>query len=232
MPQFFKWLNWNLLSGIHLFLVLSCKSSDTDNLRNVLRQQSPKTFTPKLHFTWKISSLWDSNECSFSLRFLKSQRATVYSKTKTKKKKPMSQNEDGLDISDLALQNVERKRAAPPYLQSQWPGWTRCRGWRTDSWPLQCERPLRDWAWRYYWTVCPSCTYNRGKVLRWRGKKKKKKTGRFCAAELLTSWVSGHRLLIQRGTHGEGARKHPPQRQYGLWKWSWHPRSFPPWELC
>lgn len=31
------------------------------------------------HWTWKISSLWDSKECNFNLRFLKSQSATVLS---------------------------------------------------------------------------------------------------------------------------------------------------------
>ena len=30
------------------------------------------------HWTWKISSLCDSNECNLSFRFLKSQRATVW----------------------------------------------------------------------------------------------------------------------------------------------------------
>lgn len=34
-------------------------------------------FKQEEYFTWKISSLCDSKECSFSFRFLKSQRATV-----------------------------------------------------------------------------------------------------------------------------------------------------------
>jgi hypothetical protein len=34
------------------------------------------------HWTWKISSLCDSNECSFSFRLRKSHRATVLSKNR------------------------------------------------------------------------------------------------------------------------------------------------------
>ena len=31
-----------------------------------------------------------------------------------------------------------------PYQQILWPEWTRCRGWRTNSWPLLCELPQCD----------------------------------------------------------------------------------------
>lgn len=163
-------------------------------------QELTKTFTLTLHFTWKISSLWDSNECSFSLRFLKSQRATVYKKQTNKKNANssisyccMSQNGDRLSIRATMLRKMFRgKRAAPPYLQSQWPGWTRCRGWRTDSWPLQCERPLHGWASRYYWTACPSFTYNREKVLGWEKTNKKTSQQILCcwAAHIMSFWSS------------------------------------------
>lgn len=127
--------------------------------------------------TWKISSLCDSKEWSFSLRLRRSQRATVWV-TKGERKHlsngksiktfldycPVWNTLLGHVICDLStsfpplcttLKHLmwdsgrtdlmyffdKHKKRYRPCLQSQWLGWTRCRGWRTDSWPLQCGRP-------------------------------------------------------------------------------------------
>lgn len=87
----------------------------------------------------------------------------------------------------------------PPYLQSQWPGWTHCRDWRTDSWPQLCGHPLHGWAWRCGSTTCPSCAriYKSTSVER-----QFELNNNFCLSwviivcfvlKLLTSWVSGRR---------------------------------------
>lgn len=55
------------------------------------------------------------------------------------------------------------KKDTSPYLQSQWQEWTRCKDWKTGSWPQQCGRPLHGWAWRCCWTACPNCSKNRQK---------------------------------------------------------------------
>lgn len=87
----------------------------------------------------------------------------------------------------------------PPYLQSQWPGWTHCRDWRTDSWPQLCGHPLHGWAWRCGSTACPNCAriYKSTSVER-----QFELNNNFCLSwviivcfvlKLLTSWVSGRR---------------------------------------
>lgn len=44
-----------------------------------------------------------------------------------------------------------------PCQQNQWPEWTRCRGWSSNSWLQQCERLLRGWLWTCCWIECPIC---------------------------------------------------------------------------
>lgn len=44
-----------------------------------------------------------------------------------------------------------------PCQLTPWPGWTHCKGWRTDSWPLRCGRPQCDWPWSCCLTLCPIC---------------------------------------------------------------------------
>lgn len=58
------------------------------------------------------------------------------------------------------------QKADPLYLLSQWPVWTRCRDWRTGSWPQRCGRPLHGWAWRCCWTACPNCSKTKGTIVR------------------------------------------------------------------
>lgn len=112
------------------------------------------------------------------------------------------------------------KKDASPYLQSQWQEWTRCKDWKTGSWPQQCGRPLHGWAWRCCWTACPNCSKNRQKAPV--SGRNVKLNNNFVFNEsslrLLTSWVSGHLPQIQRAIRGEGAMRRPPPQQCGLWR--------------
>lgn len=92
--------------------------------------------------TWKISSLCDSNEWSFSLRFRKSHNATVCGRAIKAHLRSLNKAADLLSAHMCKTSKYWMQISLCQ--QNRWPEWTRCKGWRTNSWPLQCGHLLHD----------------------------------------------------------------------------------------
>lgn len=193
--------------------------------------------------TWKISSLCDSKECSFSFRFLKSHRATVW-------KQDIDKKIDWLYLNTRSNSTLYNKTSLPKHHSVCEKDAVK----RNVMSHLVCRaRGKNELAVRVKWQtvdlrcVGVDCMAGFGGVV-WSSvpadeqndipltlHRRKFSDEPFCLCavflvirKLFTSWASGHLQRIQRGTREASARKRLLPQQCDRWRSSSHPRLCPP----
>lgn len=167
--------------------------------------------------TWKISSLCDSKECSFSFRFLKSQRATVYGWERS-----ITPASDSLHVGYTAGNPITL--SADPVA-------------RMNSLYGLNDRQLTSAVWASTTWLGLEVLFERVSQLRrreagspilQRRHDQGHKAHRTTSHTVLTSWDSGHLLQSQRATRAASARTRLPPQQCDRWRSSSRRRPSPP----